>query len=66
MESAIKFYILSDFVNDYQLPYYEVLSNDPDIEEIMKVVVIEKIRPEILPEWRSNKVLCKKYGCNIA
>ncbi|XP_045114439.1 TGF-beta receptor type-1-like isoform X2 [Portunus trituberculatus] len=38
---------------DYQLPYYDMLSNDPSIEEVRKVVCTNKQRPVIPNKWQS-------------
>ena len=47
-------------MNSYHPPYHDVMSNDPDLREVDKVVVVEKIRPEISPELFSHEV-CFNY-----
>ncbi|XP_055379390.1 TGF-beta receptor type-1 isoform X1 [Condylostylus longicornis] len=43
--------------DDYQLPYYDVVQPDPSIEEMKKVVCIDKIRPNIPNRWHASDVL---------
>nr|XP_053653276.1 TGF-beta receptor type-1-like isoform X1 [Cherax quadricarinatus]XP_053653277.1 TGF-beta receptor type-1-like isoform X1 [Cherax quadricarinatus] len=38
---------------EYQLPYYDMVPNDPTIEEMRKVVCIYKQRPIIPNKWQS-------------
>lgn len=38
---------------EYQLPYYDMLPNDPTIEEVRKVVCTNKQRPVIPNKWQS-------------
>src|SRR6218665_916963 len=38
---------------EYQLPYYDMVSPDPSQEEMRKVVVCEKKRPNIPNKWQS-------------
>ncbi|XP_071526815.1 TGF-beta receptor type-1-like isoform X4 [Panulirus ornatus] len=38
---------------EYQLPYYDMVPNDPTIEEMRKVVCIYKQRPVIPNKWQS-------------
>ncbi|KPM10652.1 TGF-beta receptor type-1-like protein [Sarcoptes scabiei] len=39
--------------DEYQLPYYDVVPFDPTIEEIKKIVCIERKRPQIPNRWQS-------------
>ncbi|KRJ98432.1 TGF-beta receptor type-1 isoform X4 [Drosophila yakuba] len=43
--------------DEYQLPYYDVVQPDPSIEEMKKVVCIEKCRPNIPNRWHASDVL---------
>ncbi|KAK7571184.1 hypothetical protein V9T40_014788 [Parthenolecanium corni] len=36
---------------DYQLPFYDLVPSDPTIEEMRKVVCVEKQRPQIPMRW---------------
>ncbi|XP_050696450.1 TGF-beta receptor type-1-like isoform X4 [Eriocheir sinensis] len=38
---------------EYQLPYYDMIPNDPTIEEVRKVVCVAKQRPVIPNKWQS-------------
>ncbi|XP_076053781.1 TGF-beta receptor type-1 babo isoform X2 [Oratosquilla oratoria] len=42
---------------DYQLPYYDMVPNDPTIEEMRKVVCIDRQRPTIPNKWQSCEAL---------
>ena len=41
---------------EYQLPYYDRVPCDPSIEDIKKVVCVEKYRPQIPNRWSQNEV----------
>lgn len=41
---------------EYQLPYYDMVPNDPTIEEMRKVVCVYKQRPVIPNKWQSCEV----------
>lgn len=41
---------------DYQLPFYDSVPSDPTIEEMKKVVCIERERPKIPARWLTNPV----------
>lgn len=43
--------------DDYALPYYDVVPNDPSFEDMVEVVCIKKIRPQIPLRWDSDDVL---------
>lgn len=43
--------------DDYALPYYDVVSSDPSFEDMVEVVCIKKIRPQIPLRWESDDVL---------
>ncbi|XP_077812295.1 activin receptor type-1C isoform X2 [Macaca mulatta] len=40
-------------VEEYQLPYYDMVPSDPSIEEMRKVVCDQKFRPSIPNQWQS-------------
>ncbi|XP_062821555.1 activin receptor type-1C isoform X2 [Anolis carolinensis] len=44
-------------VEEYQLPYYDVVPSDPSIEEMRKVVCEQKLRPNIPNQWHSCEAL---------
>jgi len=41
---------------DYQIPYYDQVSNDPSFEEMKSVVYDRNIRPHISNKWHSDDV----------
>ncbi|KAJ8253337.1 hypothetical protein GJAV_G00211800 [Gymnothorax javanicus] len=42
---------------DYQLPYYDMVSSDPSVEDMRKVVCDQKLRPNIPNQWQSCEAL---------
>jgi activin receptor type-1 len=44
-------------IEDYQVPYYDVVPSDPSFEEMKKVVVDSKIRPVVANHWYYDQVL---------
>jgi bone morphogenetic protein receptor type-1B len=43
-------------VDEYQVPYYDCVPNDPSFEVMHEVVNIKGIRPEIPDRWESDEV----------
>ncbi|XP_069692681.1 TGF-beta receptor type-1 isoform X1 [Periplaneta americana] len=43
--------------DDYQLPFYDMVQSDPTIEEMRKVVCLDRQRPSIPNRWQSNVAL---------
>ncbi|XP_019867550.1 TGF-beta receptor type-1 isoform X3 [Aethina tumida] len=43
--------------DEYQLPFYDAVAPDPPIEEMRRVVCIEKQRPNIPNRWQSHEAL---------
>ncbi|KAJ8877812.1 hypothetical protein PR048_022270, partial [Dryococelus australis] len=43
--------------DEYQLPFYDMVPSDPTIEEMRKVVCIDRQRPSIPNRWQSTEVL---------
>ncbi|XP_063239475.1 TGF-beta receptor type-1 isoform X5 [Bacillus rossius redtenbacheri] len=43
--------------DEYQLPFYDMVPSDPTIEEMRKVVCIDRQRPSIPNRWQSIEVL---------
>lgn len=41
---------------DYQLPYFDMVPSDPTHEEMRKVVVTDRRRPDIANRWQNNEV----------
>ncbi|OCT61083.1 activin receptor type-1C [Xenopus laevis] len=44
-------------VDEYQLPYYDMVPSDPSLEDIRKVVCEQKLRPSIPNQWQSFEAL---------
>lgn len=44
-------------VDDYAVPYYDCVPSDPSFDDMMQVVCIKKIRPQLPPRWESDEVL---------
>lgn len=38
------------------MPYYDIVPNDPSFDDMKKVVVTEKKRPDIPNRWRRDEV----------
>lgn len=49
--------VVMGIVHDAQLPYYEYVPQDPSIEDMRKIVCIEKIRPTIPEQWEHDEYL---------
>jgi TGF-beta receptor type-1 len=47
--------IVNGIVEEFKLPYFDVVADDPSIEEMKKVVVTNEHRPEIPNRWMSKK-----------
>lgn len=45
-------------VEEYQLPYYDLVPTDPSYEDMREVVCIKKKRPSFANRWSSDEVLC--------
>ncbi|XP_046390406.1 TGF-beta receptor type-1 isoform X3 [Ischnura elegans] len=43
--------------DEYQLPFYDMVQSDPTIEEMRKVVCLERQRPSIPNRWQSFEAL---------
>lgn len=52
---------LIGIVEEYQLPYYDMVPSDPSIEEMRKVVCDQKFRPSIPNQWQSCEVSLNSY-----
>ena len=40
----------------YEVPYHNVVPNDPSLEDMKKMVVEEGVRPPIDPKWKNDEV----------
>lgn len=41
----------------YQVPYYEYVAREPDLDEMRQCVCLEQKRPTILEEWMKSPVI---------
>lgn len=48
--------LTSGLFEDYQLPYFDMVPSDPTHEEMRKVVVTDRRRPDIANRWQNNEV----------
>ncbi|XP_042154664.1 TGF-beta receptor type-1 isoform X2 [Oncorhynchus tshawytscha] len=48
---------LAGIVEDYQLPYHDLVQSDPSVEEMRRVVCDQKLRPNIPNRWQSCEAL---------
>lgn len=48
-----------------QLPYEDMVSANPSVDEMRKVVCVEKRRPPILNRWYRDKVNHSKAHCAL-
>jgi len=44
-------------IQEYQMPYFDVVNSDPSIEEMNQAVCVKKIRPSCPEEWNKNESL---------
>lgn len=49
--------VLTGNYEEYQMPYYDLVPSDPTLEEMRKVVCVERRRPEIPNKWQSHEAL---------
>ncbi|XP_046443020.1 TGF-beta receptor type-1-like isoform X3 [Daphnia pulex] len=48
---------MGGIIDEYQLPFYDVVPSDPSIEEMRKVVCVDRQRPSIPNRWQSYETL---------
>lgn len=49
-------------VDDYRLPYWDCVPNDPSFEDMKEIVCLRKIRPPLPPRWQSEEVSDDSLG----
>ncbi|KAM4702935.1 bone morphogenetic protein receptor type-1A [Rhinophrynus dorsalis] len=49
--------ITGGIVEEYQLPYYDMVPNDPSFEDMREVVCIKCLRPTVSNRWNSDECL---------
>ncbi len=58
--------IISGLYEEYQLPFYDAVPNDPSLEDMKEVVCEQRLRPEIPNRWHTqegNILLHSYYKC---
>lgn len=53
-------------VEEYQLPYYDVVPNDPSYEDMREVVCVKRLRPVVSNRWNSDEVSMVKEKISSA
>ena len=48
---------------EYELPFYDLVPSDPTLDDMRKVVCVEKLRPTIPNRWQTNEV--RNVFCNF-
>lgn len=43
-------------MEDYQLPYYEMVPSDPSYEDMVEVVCVKDLRPTVSNRWNGDEV----------
>lgn len=43
---------------EYELPFYDMVPSDPTLDDMRKVVCVEKLRPTIPNRWQTNETAC--------
>uniref|UniRef100_A0A8C5H678 receptor protein serine/threonine kinase n=1 Tax=Gouania willdenowi TaxID=441366 RepID=A0A8C5H678_GOUWI len=49
--------VTGGMVEDYQLPYYELVPSDPSYEDMLEVVCVKGSRPSVSNRWNSDECL---------
>uniref|UniRef100_A0A3Q1AYG6 Serine/threonine-protein kinase receptor n=1 Tax=Amphiprion ocellaris TaxID=80972 RepID=A0A3Q1AYG6_AMPOC len=49
--------VTGGIVEDYQLPYYEMVPSDPSYEDMLEVVCVKGLRPTVSNRWNSDECL---------
>uniref|UniRef100_A0A3P9ABG4 Serine/threonine-protein kinase receptor n=1 Tax=Esox lucius TaxID=8010 RepID=A0A3P9ABG4_ESOLU len=49
--------VTGGIVEDYQLPYYEMVPSDPSFEDMLEAVCVKGLRPTVSNRWNSDECL---------
>ncbi|XP_059677518.1 bone morphogenetic protein receptor type-1A isoform X4 [Gavia stellata] len=49
--------VTGGIVEEYQLPYYDMVPNDPSYEDMREVVCVKRLRPVVSNRWNSDECL---------
>lgn len=55
-DSHIYLFFSTGIVEEYQLPYHDLVPTDPSYEDMREVVCIKKQRPSFANRWSSDEV----------
>lgn len=55
--------MFSGVVEEYQLPYYDLVPSDPSFEDMREVVCIKKLRPSFPSRWSGDEVSLEETTC---
>ncbi|EMP26535.1 Bone morphogenetic protein receptor type-1A [Chelonia mydas] len=47
--------VTGGIVEEYQLPYYDMVPNDPSYEDMREVVCVKRLRPVVSNRWNSDE-----------
>ena len=48
--------ISSGIAEEYRIPFYDVVPNDPSFEEMRKLICVDSYRPSVPNRWSSDTV----------
>ena len=57
--------MFSGVVEEYQLPYYDLVPSDPSFEDMREVVCIKKLRPSFPSRWSGDEVSLEETTCYV-
>uniref|UniRef100_A0A4W4EHM7 receptor protein serine/threonine kinase n=1 Tax=Electrophorus electricus TaxID=8005 RepID=A0A4W4EHM7_ELEEL len=49
--------VTGGMVEEYQLPYYEMIPSDPSYEDMLQIVCVKGLRPTVSNRWNSDECL---------
>ena len=49
----------------YQLPYFDRVSSDPNVEEMRTVVCDHQVRPDLINHWPDDEVRLNRQHCSF-
>lgn len=49
-------FLPTGIVEEYQLPYYNMVPSDPSYEDMREVVCVKRLRPVVSNRWNSDEV----------
>lgn len=53
---TVVFSLPAGIVEEYQLPYYNMVPSDPSYEDMREVVCVKRLRPIVSNRWNSDEV----------